>query len=213
MSIDKIRLHFINYYLENGRQYPWRDDRTPFRVYLSEMLLQRTQADQVKPVYNELNERFNNVSSLYSGFEEATAIMQSLGRFCRLNYFKEGLNYLNNYFGGEIPEDSNSLCQIPGVGPYIAAAIRIFGFDIKDTIIDTNVVRVISRINGLKITPETRRKKSFIELVQGYVPQTGFVEYSYGLLDFAANVCRSRNPLCNQCGLTKICRVLKEYFC
>lgn len=209
MSEEEISIYLVNYYLKYGRRYPWRDNRTPFGVYLSEMLLQRTRADQVRPVYNGLIGKFNDISSLYTGFEEATAIMQSLGRFSRLNYFKEGLNYLNDYYGGEIPEDSISLKQVPGVGPYIAAAIRIFGFDINDTIIDTNVVRVISRIYGLEITPETRRKKLFIELARGHVPQTEFVEYSYGLLDFAANVCRSRRPVCNECGLTKLCMFYK----
>lgn len=205
MSAGEVGLYFINYYKRKGRKYPWRDNRSPFKVYLSEMLLQRTQADQVTPVYNRLIGKFDSVLSLITGFEEATAIMQPLGRFCRLNYFKEGLEYLNDHFGGEIPEDNARLARIPGVGPYIAAAIRIFGFDINDAIIDTNVVRVIGRIYGLERTPETRRKKSFIELARRHVPQVKCVEYSYGILDFAATVCRSRGPLCNQCGLTKLC--------
>lgn len=210
MFAGDIGSYLINYYLKNGRRYPWRDNRTPFKVYLSEMLLQRTQANQVKPVFNELIGKFNNISSLYASFEEATAIMQTLGRFCRLKYFREGLNCLMDHFDGEIPENSISLNRIPGIGPYIAATIRIFGFDINDTIIDTNVVRVIRRIYGLEIMPETRRKKSFIELARAHVPQTRFVEYSYGILDFAANICRARNPQCDECGLTRLCIFYKS---
>jgi A/G-specific adenine glycosylase len=191
--------YMINYYQEHGRHYPWRKNRTPYRVYLSEMLLQRTRADQVVPVYERLIEEYPDIISLSSDFKRATDIMQPLGRFVRLQYFKQGLEYLLDQYDGEIPVERENLLSIPGTGLYIAGAVRVFGFGIKDTIVDANVVRVLGRIYGLQVNPETRRRKAFIELAAIHVPEEGFAEYSYGLLDFAAEVCRAYRPKCDIC--------------
>ncbi len=132
--------------------------------------------------------------------------MYSLGRFCRLVYFRKGLEYINNEFSGNIPLDRNQLLSIPGTGPYICAAVRVFGYNVRDTIIDANVVRVLGRINGIPITPEIRRRKSFIALAERYVPEQKSVEYSYGILDFAAEICGAVNPKCDLCELSFVCK-------
>jgi A/G-specific adenine glycosylase len=164
----------------------------------------------VEPAFIELTEHYSNIIEITTNFEEVCKIMYSLGRFCRLNYFKQGLDTLVKNFNGEIPYHTEMLLLIPGIGPYIAAAIRIFGFGLKDTIIDTNVVRVLGRIYGIEITPETRRNKAFINLAKHHVPDNNFVEYSYGILDFASAICRSRIPECRSCGLGKYCNYYKN---
>jgi A/G-specific adenine glycosylase len=195
----------INYYLRHGRRYSWRNNRTPYQVYLSEMLLQRTKADQVEPVFNQLLATYPDLESLRVGFEEARVTMQPLGRFCRFKHFKSGLDYLITNCQGEIPADRGELLKIPGIGPYIAAAIRIFGFSLKDTLVDSNVVRFFCRFYGLEANPEIRRKKSFLELVSKHTPDEFYVEYAYGLLDFAAEICRPIRPNCNMCQLRNRC--------
>lgn len=204
---EEFSQYMINYYQERGRHYPWRENRTPYRVYLSEMLLQRTRADQVVPIYERLIEEYPDISSLSSDFKRVTDIMQPLGRFVRLQYFKQGLEYLLDQYDGEVPVEREKLLIIPGTGSYIAAALRVFGFGIKDTIIDANVVRVLGRIYGLQVNPEIRRRKAFIELAAIHVPEEGFAEYSYGLLDFAAEVCKLGKPLCHFCLFQNICHM------
>lgn len=132
-------------------------------------------------------------------------MMHSLGRFIRLEYIRLGLDYLMEKHNGTIPFSQDELLKIPGVGPYISGAVRVFGFDLRDTIIDTNVVRVFGRIYGLEVNPETRRKKGFIKLAETHVPQKQFVEYSYGILDFAAAVCKTPKPLCLSCPISYLC--------
>jgi len=195
----------INFYRTNGRKYPWRCERTPYKVYLSEVLLQRTRADQVEPVFNHIVSVCPDIRTLYNRFDEVVQRMLSLGRRCRLEYFKTGLEYMLKNYDGKIPADRNLLLAIPGIGNYIAAAIRIFGYGIPDVIIDTNVVRVLCRLYGLQPDGETRRKKYFIELAGTHLPQKSFVEYSYGILDFAAEVCRPHRPGCNMCELNFLC--------
>ncbi|NSW84100.1 MAG: hypothetical protein HPY90_12660 [Syntrophothermus sp.] len=209
-----ITTFLIQFYNECGRDYPWRNERTPFKVYLSEVLLQRTRADQVEPVFRYLATRYPDVKTLYHGFEEVKHAIQSLGRSCRLHYFKAGLEYLLDNYSGEIPSDRQKLMAVPGIGDYIAAAIRIFGFGIPDVIVDTNAVRFFCRFYGLQSTPETRRRKSFIELVTRHVSVSNCVEYSYGLLDFAARFCQPVRPLCDICALKFQCKngnIIKKY--
>jgi len=169
------------------------------------MLLQRTKAEQVAPVYDHLCERYPDINSLLSNFGKVTKAMESLGRSCRLDYFEKGLHYLLDKYNGKIPFETDKLLVVPGIGRYISATIRIFGFDCIDTIIDTNVVRVISRIYGVEYGAETRRDKDFISLAKLLVPEQGVVEYSYGILDFAASVCKNRSPLCEYCPLAAYC--------
>lgn len=183
----------------------WRRERTPYKVYLSEILLQRTRANQVEPVFNHIVSVCPDVRTLYNRFEEVAHRLLSLGRRCRLEYFKAGLEYILKNYDGEIPADRNLLLAIPGIGDYIAATIRIFGYNIPDAIIDTNVVRVLCRLYGLQPDTETRRKKYFIELVRAHLPESYYAEYSYGLLDFAAEVCKPGKPGCNICGLNFVC--------
>lgn len=197
---------FSNYYNQYGRKFEWRNNRTPFTVYLSEILLQRTQADQVTPVYHQLVEMFDNCNSLLENFDDVKLITRSLGRFCRLDYFKSGLICIVNRYDGIIPSQREDLLSIPGIGQYICGAVRIFGHGLQDTIIDANIVRVLGRIYNLKINPETRRRKYFIELAANHVPSTNFVDYSYGILDFAAAICRARNPECIVCNLNNVCK-------
>lgn len=202
---EEIGLYLISYYRRYGRRYPWRHDRSPFHVYLSEILLQRTQADQVELIFNILISRFPNVTNLKENFEEVSTIMKPLGRYCRLDFFRDGLHYLDDYFGGEIPEERERLLEVPGIGPYIAAAVRAFGYGIRDTIIDSNVVRVLGRIYGVNVTPETRRNRLFYEMAERHVPLSEYIDYSYGIFDFAAAVCRAKRPVCCNCGLNKLC--------
>lgn len=209
-KVTKITDYLIHYYLEAGRSYPWRQERTPYRVYLSEILLQRTRADQVKPVFEYLVSRYPGVCLLNERFQEASQALLTLGRTCRLQYFKSGLEYMVKNYGGKIPSDRKELLAVPGIGDYIAAAIRIFGFGIRDVIVDTNVVRVLCRLYGLQATPETRRRKCFIELASRHVPMSHCIEYSYGLLDFAAQVCRPVRPGCDICELSFLCEYGKN---
>lgn len=209
-KVTEIVQFLIWYYVNRGRDYPWRQQRTPFRVYLCEMLLQRTRADQVEPVFRYLVSQYPDIKTLNECFEEAKSAMWSLGRNCRLQCFKAGLEHLVNKYCGEIPSGRKELLAVPGIGMYIAAAIRIFGFGIPDVIVDANVVRILCRLYGLQATPETRRRKQFIELVTRHVPTSYCIEYSYGLLDFAAQVCRPVRPDCGSCEISSLCEYRKQ---
>lgn len=194
-----------DYYLNCGREYPWRKNRTPYTVYVSEVLLQRTRASQVQPVYRKIIKKYPDAETLLRNFTAAAREMQTLGRNIRLHYFKQGLEYIVNNYSGVVPCDKKELLLIPGVGSYIAAAIRIFGYGCQDTIIDTNIVRVLCRIYSKKYDGETRRKKEFVRLAEKHSLHSRCVEYSYGILDFAADICKPFKPFCEKCFLKECC--------
>lgn len=210
IDIRNVTDAMVVFYRTSGRRLAWREDRTPFKIYLSEILLQRTKAEQAEPVFRELVKRYPDVPSLVTHFDVAAEIMKPLGRYCRLEVFRKGLEYLKDRFNGQIPRESADLRLTPSIGPYIAAAIRVFGYGVPDVIIDANVVRVLGRIYGLAVTPETRRKKAFRELAGQHVPEDAPVDYSYGILDFASMVCRPLSPGCGHCGLNKICKYVRS---
>jgi A/G-specific adenine glycosylase len=205
-SVERIVSEFlIDYYVRQGRYYSWRKNRTPFSVYLSETLLQRTRADQVQPVYDQLMDRHGNLLLLKRNYEEVVSLLKPLGRNCRLEPFRQGINYLCSEHKGIIPEEKKQLLKVPGIGEYISAAIRIFGYEKRDVIIDANIVRLIGRIKGIDFNAETRRKKSFLLITEKFVPQKQYIEYSYGALDYAAAVCKPMKPACYACGIRIYC--------
>lgn len=195
----------ITFYRDKGRHFPWRQGRTPYRVFLSEVLLQRTRAEQVLPIYNALIAHFPDLPSLNQGFPEAVEMVKSLGRESRFVHVKNGLNYILDMLGGTFPLSREELIKIPSIGSYTAAALRVFAFGLRDTIVDCNIVRVISRVHGFGSGPETRRSKAFLDLAEKAVPAVEYVEYSYGLLDFASMVCLPVKPLCCSCDLRSDC--------
>lgn len=194
-----------NYYIEHGLRYAWRIDRTPYRVYVSEVALQRTRAPQVEPVFTALMDTYDNFRSLLEGFDNAITIMRPLGRPCRFDYLLRGLNTIVRVYDGKLPVSREELTAIPGVGPYIAAAVRVFAFGLRDTIVDTNVVRVLGRVFGVGTDASTRRQRSFLDLAERCVPIVGYAEYSYGILDLASSLCKPHSPNCCYCSLRQMC--------
>lgn len=207
---DHIAHEVVHYYEGFHRDFAWRESRTPYRVFLSEVLLQRTRAEQAEPVFMELAERYPNVAALYQDIEKVAKVIGGLGRLCRVGPLKRGLSYLITNYGGEFPLQNAKLIKVPSIGLYAAAAVRVFGFGVRDTIVDSNVVRVFGRLYGLQTTPETRRSRDFMELVEPHVPVSNFAEYSYGLLDFASAVCTPLSPKCEGCSLRYQCDSAKE---
>ena len=192
---------------KNKRKFPWRNTRNPYKVLIAEVLLHRTQATQVIPVYNSLINRYSNIKDLAKGDDsEILKILYPIGLHWRSKLLHTMSNEINTRFNGEIPQSFDDLISLSGVSHYIASALRCFSFGYPDVLLDTNTIRVSGRIFGLKITDSSRRSLKFRNILENLIDKEHPREFNWALIDFAAMVCKSRTPDHMSCPFTNYCK-------
>jgi len=198
----------LSWFKKNGKKYPWRNEEDPYRILIAEIMLQRTRVSQVLPVYQEFIKKYPDINSAAKAeVKQISTYVKKLGLFWRSKLIKEMITYLLKTKGGKIPSERNELLKIPGVGDYIADAMVSFAFNGRRTIIDSNVVRLVTRFFGIEKIGEMRRNKKFINFCQELTANTTASDvkrFNWGLIDFAAEVCKS-SPLCGKCPLSEKC--------
>lgn len=200
------RQALATWYLHAGRFFPWRADSNPYHILLAEMMLRRTQARQVVPVYQHFVVQYPDALSLDQAPEEAViALLRPLGLSWRAANFKALARALVRDHSGQVPRASAALLMLPGVGPYVAEAVRCFAFHEPAVVVDTNTVRVAARYFGFEYNPESRRRPEVIEAVAALLDPLNPAHSGYALLDFAALICRARNPDHAGCPLREYC--------
>jgi len=206
---DKTRIRFLRnkvtkWFEKNGRKYPWRGISDPFRILIAEMMLQRTKADQVKPVYLHFFSIFKSVHEVAnSSNEKLEGLLFPLGLKWRIKKFKEVSEVLKNNFKGKVPEDRENMIKLPGVGDYIAGIVLSTAFNKKEWIVDSNVVRVYRKYFGINTSKEGRRDRTIINISKEYASCRNPCKANLGLIDFASIICNPRKPLCSMCPLIK----------
>jgi len=190
----------------SAREFPWRQSRSPYRVLISEMMLRRTQARQVPDVYERFIQKYPDPVALDQASEsEVSTMLYSLGLKWRAANFKALAHDLVEHHQGNIPEDRKALLALPGVGPYVADAVRCFAFGHTVTLADTNTVRVAARYFGFEYTPESRRRQAVVKAISHLITDQAPASSNYALLDFAALVCQARSPRHENCPLVSKC--------
>ena len=172
---------------------------------VAEILLQRTRANNVIPVYNQFVETYNS-PGLFAVADagEIEQLLYTLGLHWRAKFLKNLAETLKNT---EIPLDYDLLIKLPAIGDYVASAfLSLHGYK-RRVLIDANVVRLFCRYIGQKPDGETRREKSFIKLIENLTPKNKWKEFNYAILDFSMIICKKR-PLCVICPINSMC----EYF-
>lgn len=188
------------------REYPWRQTRDPYRILIAEVLLHRTRADQVSPVYERfLKEYPDLVSLLQAEPNRIEECLRSLGLKWRINLLLVMVREIGERYEGEIPLSREDLMALPGVGDYIASALLTFSGTSAEPIMDTNTVRAIGRVFGLKLNDSARRSKRFMEIMSRIVSVGDARDISFAMIDLAALICLPRNPLCGNCPLDLFC--------
>lgn len=198
----------LKWFKVNGRHYPWRKENDPYRILVVESMLQRTKVDQVLPVYSEFVEKFPSVNALScANVDEISVFVSRLGLMWRSRRMSDMAKHIVSKYGGKIPNDREQLLLIPGIGDYIADAMISFAFGGKRVIIDSNVVRLVSRMFGFESKGEMRRNRKFIDFCQGLsqtIKPSDIRKFNYALIDHAAAICKS-DPHCVNCPLSKRC--------
>jgi len=192
---------------EHFRPFPWRLTEDPYRILMAEVMLHRTQAPQVVPVYERFIARYPDVPALARATrEELHDALYSLGLRWRIDLIQAMAAELMTHFDGQIPREKAELLSLPGVSEYIAGAVRCFAWNLPEPLIDTNTVRVVGRLFGLEVRDSSRRNRRFRKLITALVDPDEPRAYNYALLDLADQVCmKKRPPGCARCPVQKCC--------
>jgi len=191
-------------------ELPWRKYRTPYRIFLAEMLLVRTRTDVVVNHFERVASKYPTIEALASADEiELREMLRPLGLSKRVPYLIKAARYINENHNGEIPTDVESLLKVPGIGAYTAAAILTFAYGRGLVPADVNILRFVSRFTGLEMGHATKGSQDLRALLPLLSEENAGLP-AEDLLDFTRLICRSRKPRCNVCPLSKHCSYFKN---
>lgn len=187
----------LQWYWQNRRNLPWRGQTDPYRILLSEVLLQQTRVEQAIPFYQRFLQRFPSLNSLAAApLEDVLLVWQGAGYYSRARNLHRLSQGLTNW-----PQNAAALCQLPGVGPYTAAAVASIAFGQAVAAVDGNVRRVFSRLMAWSNpTPQEVQTVANAWLVHQHPG-----DWNQALMELGATVCTPKKPLCPQCPLSGVC--------
>lgn len=202
----------LNWYHIHHRDLPWRQTREPYKVWLSEIILQQTRVAQGMPYYLRFVEAFPTVRDLAKAPEEQVLrLWQGLGYYSRARNLHQSAKMVVEDFDGEFPKTFKGLKSLKGVGDYTASAIASFCFDEPEPVVDGNVYRVLSRYFGVDMAIDsTQGIKYFKELAREVMDREHIRDYNQGIMEFGAIQCTPKKPYCTSCPLQESCTALKE---
>jgi A/G-specific adenine glycosylase len=203
---EEFREKLLNWWRDNRRNYPWRNTWNTYRILVSEILLHRTRADQVVPVYNEFIKEFPTVQHLARARQaHVTRLLRPLGLIWRNKLLKPLAKEIVSSHNGRVPSSKSQLESLPGVSNYIAAAVSCFAFGKTEPLLDTNTVRIIGRMFGLIVSDGSRRSNRFSEIYKSLISVDEARDFNYAMIELGALICSARNPECEICPINDMC--------
>lgn len=195
------------WYRQNQRELPWRNVSDPYRVWVSEVILQQTRIDQGLAYYLRFTERFPTIQSLAGASEdEVLKIWQGLGYYSRARNLLAGARQVMEQFNGRLPNNATELKKIKGIGDYTAAAIASIAFNEAVPAIDGNVYRVLARVFGVDIPVDSGKgKKIIFNLAETLMHHEHPSDFNQAMMEFGALHCKPAQPLCNTCIFMEQC--------
>lgn len=198
----------LDWYDENRRILPWREDPSPYKVWISEIMLQQTRVDTVIPYFLRFIEALPSIFALANISEDKLLkLWEGLGYYSRAKNLKKAAQVLLEDYNGQMPSDKKNLQSLPGIGPYTSGAIASIAFGQKEPAIDGNVLRVISRITANTGDIKDKNVKADIEeIIRQVLAENRAGDFNQALMDIGATVCiPNGEPKCNICPLSTFC--------
>lgn len=206
--LNQIVIPLLAWYKQHGRTLPWRSDPTPYRVWLSEIMLQQTRVETVKPYFERFLSALPNISDLALADEEQLLkLWEGLGYYSRVRNLQKAAQVIMQKWDGHIPASFNDLLTLPGIGRYTAGAISSIAFQIPVPVVDGNVLRVISRI--LESAEDISLKKTQLDMedkLMNIIPIDQPGDFNQALMDLGATICLPTGiPKCEICPISSFC--------
>jgi A/G-specific adenine glycosylase len=209
MSTEKLYFSktILHWFKKNERNLPWRNTKDPYKIWLSEIILQQTRVAQGMPYYFKFVEKYPDIQLLANApIDVVLRTWQGLGYYSRARNLHETAKLVVNEFNGKFPDKYTELLKLKGVGSYTAAAIASFASNEPVAVVDGNVYRVLARYFGLDTDiTSTIGKKEFQELANSQLPQNQAGDHNQAIMEFGALQCVPKNPDCLGCPLASTC--------
>lgn len=196
-----------SWYNANHRKLPWRTTLDPYKIWLSEIILQQTRVNQGLAYYQRFVKKFPDIQTLAGANEDdVMKLWQGLGYYSRARNLHQTAKNIVENFGGNFPQNYDDLLKLKGIGQYTASAIASFAFNQPHAVVDGNVKRVIARIFGVEVPVNTSSGEKHIwKLANEILDKSNPGIFNQAIMEFGALVCMPRNPNCNQCVCKKEC--------
>lgn len=209
---EDLAAKLLLWYGENARILPWRENVTPYRVWISEIMLQQTRIEAAKSYFLRFMEAFPDVEHLAAAPEEQVLkLWEGLGYYSRARNLHKAAKLLVENYGGELPADAKALGALPGIGDYTAGAIASIAFGLPEPAVDGNVLRVCARLTACHANiGEPKVKKAFQEALRERYPQHGCGEFTSALMELGETVCLPGTPDCDRCPLREECAAFES---
>jgi A/G-specific adenine glycosylase len=206
-KIAAFQQQLQDWYRVNQRPLPWRLSRDPYRIWVSEVMLQQTQVNTVIPYYHRFMARFPDIVTFSaSALQDVLKCWEGLGYYARARNLHKAAGIVVSRFEGQVPDNWKEFTALPGVGPYIGAAVLSIAHDRVLAVVDGNVKRVLARIfeDPTPVNGSTAHK-SFSRLADTLIDPASPGNYNQGLMEVGALVCKPTNPRCGQCPVGDFC--------
>ena len=205
--VRRFQRRLLAWYARHGRDLPWRRTREPYRILVSEIMLQQTQVDRVIPKYEQFLRRYPTMEDLAAArASDVRRLWYPLGYNVRPLRLHAIARETVARYGGRLPDSDEALRELPGIGRYTAGAIRSFAYGQDAAILDTNVRRVLTRVFvGPRRRARARGDKALWDLAETLVPAGRGYDFNQALMDFGATWCTPRKPRCGPCPMKGFC--------
>ncbi len=204
---EKLPSRLLPWFSKNARDLPWREDKNPYRVWLSEIMLQQTRVEAVRGYFLRFLDAFPDISALSrADMDDVLKKWEGLGYYSRAKNLQKAAKVIMENYGGEFPESYKEILALPGIGPYTAGAISSICFELPTPAVDGNVLRVAARITDLHTPvdlPEV--KKEVTENLARIYPKGHAGDFTQSLMELGAMICTPKSPHCSACPLFDIC--------
>ncbi|GIN78426.1 MULTISPECIES: A/G-specific adenine glycosylase [Bacillus] len=211
-NIKQFQEDLISWYEQEKRDLPWRSDSDPYKVWVSEVMLQQTRVDTVIPYFNNFIEKFPTVEALAEADEEKVLkAWEGLGYYSRVRNLQSAVREVHERYGGVVPPSKEEFGSLKGVGPYTRGAVLSIAYNQPVPAVDGNVMRVMSRI--LSVWDDIAKPKTktlFEKIVEAFISEEKPSEFNQGLMELGAVICTPKSPSCLLCPVREHCSAFAE---
>lgn len=203
--------NLLTWYQDHKREMPWRGEKDPYKIWISEIMLQQTRVDQAWPYFENFMQQFPTVYELAKAEQQQVLkAWEGLGYYSRARNLHAASKMIVEEFNGKLPDSYNEIIKLKGIGPYTAAAITSIAFNKPNAVVDGNVIRVITRYYGIEDDVRSSKTTKQVQaLVDELISKEYPAEFNQGMMELGATVCSPTKPDCDKCPIQVGCVAIK----